>query len=299
VHSINHVCIAVPDLEPARKFYSTFGLDVREKGNRLELYPQDGHCSAVIVEGPRKAMHYLSLGIFEDDVKAFQAHLKAKNVDLVAAPKGHESNGLWIRNNDGILIELTAMEKVSPNAKAPGIYNTVKGGERGAPFRKDAPLPKPRRLSHTLLFTPDVPASVRFNEEVLGLRLSDQAADGVAFTHGAHGSDHHLIAFAKSSAPGFHHFAWDVASMDDVGLGAENMMANGYTEGWGFGRHVLGSNYFYYVRDPWGSFSEYSFDIDYVPVDVDWEPLHTTPENGFYLWGPKVPDYFVQNHEAK
>ena len=35
----------------------------------------------------------------------------------------------------------------------------------------------------------------------------------------------------------------------------------------GVGRHVLGSNYFYYVQDPWGSFAEYSYDIDFVPAD--------------------------------
>jgi hypothetical protein len=33
-------------------------------------------------------------------------------------------------------------------------------------------------------------------------------------------------------------------------------METGYKEGWGICQHALGSNYFYYVRDPGGSFWE-------------------------------------------
>ena len=88
--------------------------------------------------------------------------------------------------------------------------------------------------------------------------------------HGIHGSDHHLLALVKSSGSGFHHCSWDVASINDIGLGAMRMADKGWAKGWGLGRHVLGSNYFHYVRDPWGSFSEYSCDIDYIPKDERW-----------------------------
>jgi Glyoxalase/Bleomycin resistance protein/Dioxygenase superfamily len=97
-----------------------------------------------------------------------------------------------------------------------------------------------------------------FLNVAVGLLLSDPAADIVAFMHGNHGSDHHLLAFVKSNAPGLHHCSWDVASINDIGLGAMKMADKGYSRGWGLGRHVLGSNYFHYVRDPWGSYSEYS-----------------------------------------
>ena len=120
----------------------------------------------------------------------------------------------------------------------------------------------------------------------------------IAFLHGAHASDHHLVAFAKSNAPGFHHCSWDVGSLHDVGLGAEQMRDRGYSRGWGVGRHVLGSNYFYYVRDPWGSYSEYSYDIDFIPADLDWPAADHPPEDSFYVWGPPVPEDFLTNFEA-
>ena len=72
----------------------------------------------------------------------------------------------------------------------------------------------------------------------------------------------------------------------------------GFSRGWGLGRHVLGSNFFHYVCDPWGSFSEYSAGIDYVPADCDWNGGDHAPEDSFYVWGPNPPDYFTHNAEA-
>ncbi len=156
----------------------------------------------------------------------------------------------------------------------------------------------PRWLSHVLLFTADVGRKIQFCEDVLGLRLSDRSGDLVAFMHTPHGSDHHLLAFVKSGSAGLHHTSWDVGSLDEVGEGSEQLRAAGYTEGWGVGRHVLGSNYFYYARDPWGSFAEYSFDIDFIAPSMDWKAGDFAPEDSFYLWGPAVPDYFTVNTES-
>ena len=76
------------------------------------------------------------------------------------------------------------------------------------------------------------------------------------------------------------------------------MADQGYTHGWGVGRHVIGSNYFRYVRDPWGSFAEYSFDIDFIPADVEWTASDHPLEDSFYVWGPETPDDFIVNHES-
>ena len=115
----------------------------------------------------------------------------------------------------------------------------------------------------------------------------------------AHASDHHLVALAKSHAPGLHHTSWDVGSLDDVGNGAEQMRTAGFDQGWGVGRHVLGSNYFHYVRDPWGSYAEYSCDIDFVPHDLEWPAADHPPHDSFYVWGPAVPEDFVTTFEVQ
>ena len=88
-----------------------------------------------------------------------------------------------------------------------------------------------------------------------------------------------------------------MASVDEVGHGMEQMRAAGWGRGWGVGRHVLGSNYFCYVRDPWGSFCEYSAGIDYVPAGFQWPTADHPPEDALYVWGPAVPEDFITNHE--
>ena len=49
--------------------------------------------------------------------------------------------------------------------------------------------------------------------------------------HGIHGSDHHMVSFAKSPAQGHHHYSWDVGSVHDIGLGALQMLNGGCDKG--------------------------------------------------------------------
>ena len=177
----------------------------------------------------------------------------------------------------------------------------MKGGDvarQNAPNRSKVHTVAPRRLAHILIFVTDISRAINFYRDILGLRLSDRSADLVAFMHGVHGSDHHMIAFVKSDGPGLHHLSWDVGSINDIGVGASHMAEKGFAYGWGLGRHVLGSNYFHYVRDPWGSYSEYSCDIDYIPVDHNWQDGDHPPEDSFFMWGPNPPEDFAHNFES-
>ena len=299
VHSLDQFAITVPDLEVARHFYSNFGLRVAEEGGQLGLYVHDDpHRWGVIGEGLRKRLGHMSFGVFEDDFDRFRQRLQDSGISRLDPPKGHETNGIWFRDHDNNLIELRVAEKSSPSAKSTVWIASVDGGVRGMPGRSAAPKVRPRRFSHMLVFTTDVPRAIEFYSRVLGLRLSDRSGDIIAFMHGIHGSDHHMLALAKSSAPGHHHFSWDVGTVHDIGLGAKQMLESGYERGWGLGRHVLGSNYFHYVRDPWGSHCEYSCDIDYVPSTCDWDGGDHPGEDSIYIWGPNRPEDFVQNFEA-
>ncbi|MDR3494027.1 MAG: VOC family protein [Ancalomicrobiaceae bacterium] len=299
VHSMDSFRMNVPDLGLARDFYSAFGLDVREEGNAIGLYTVGNlHRWGSITEGARKKLSFLSFGVFDDEVGVFRKHVEQQGVQLIDPPTGFQSNGFWFRDHDGNLVELRAAEKTSPNQKSEVINASAPANTAAAPLRSQAERVLPRRLAHILAFTRDVAKAVTFYCSVLGLRLSDRSGDGIAFLHGIHGSDHHLIAFAKSDAPGMHHLSWDVGSINHVGLGAMQMANKGFTDGWGLGRHVLGSNYFHYVRDPWGSYAEYSSDIDFVSADHDWQSGDHEDRNAFYLWGPKPPDDFTINYES-
>ena len=299
IHSVDHFHFVVPDPKDAQIFYSELGLDVSERGNRLALSTRgSSHVWGLVGEGARKRHQHVSFGAFEDDVDRFAARLQDMRIVRLDAPPGIDSNGLWFHDHDSNLVEIAVKPKVSPNEKSAFGQVSAGPGQRGAPFRSKMRRTYPRRLAHILMFTTDVTKAVEFYTRVLGLRLSDHSGDGIAFLHGIHGSDHHMIAFCKSNAPGHHHFSWDVGSVDEIGAGATHMLGKGCDKGWGLGRHVLGSNLFHYVRDLWGSYSEYSADIDYVPVDCDRSSGDHPPEDSFYAWGPNVPQDFVHNYEA-
>jgi catechol 2,3-dioxygenase-like lactoylglutathione lyase family enzyme len=307
VHSVDHIAFAVPDLAEAKRFYDAFGLEVRSVPGALQIHAaaDPRHCWIKIDEGPGKHLHYVSFGIYAEDLPRFRDQLTKSGL-LTAAPAGiapsmigrQPSDSLWLRDPHGIALELHVAPKRTPNEKALTERRSTPAGVVGSYSRAKAAKVRPERLSHIALFSPDVPRSVAFYNETLGIRLSDRSLDIVAFMHGAHGSDHHMVAFVKSHGPGLHHVSWAVQTLDEVGLGAAQMHAAGYLRGWGTGRHVLGSNYFYYVRDPWGSHCEYSFDIDYVPASMDWEAGEHAPEDALYLWGPDLPQDFMDNTEV-
>ncbi|WP_398493885.1 VOC family protein [Variovorax sp.] len=307
VHSLDRFVFTVPDLAEAERFYAAFGLDPRRDGGRLDLHTV-GHPQAwgSLHEAPGrpKKLQYLRFGCFAEDFDAIAA--RAQQLGLprceahpLSAGQGGES-GLWLLHPDGFPVQVVVAAKSSPEAAAERVLAPRPPPGVGASLNR-ARIPKvhPRRLSHVLLFSAKVPEAVRFFEEALGLRVSDRSGDLIVFMHGVHGSDHHLVAMAKSGGPGLHHLSWDVADIDEVGRGMEQMLAAGHVRGWGVGRHVLGSNYFHYVRDPWGSYSEYSYDIDFVPGDFDWPAADHPPEDSFYAWGPRVPEDFVTNFEIE
>lgn len=299
VHSIDHFALNVPSLADAERFFGTFGLAVERIAEGLDLRAGDGHRWARVLPAAHKSMAYLSFNCYEQDFAAIEAKVKAAGASLdAAAPGCVAGDGIWFRDPDGNLLQVRVGAKCMPDDKSPLVSEQVPANARGANTRATLGTVRPRRLSHVLLFTPDTARAVGFYGKALGLKLSDKAADIIAFTHAPHGSDHHLVAFVKSGAKGWHHASWEVASLDEVGRGAAQMAAAGFSKGWGTGRHVLGSNYFNYVEDPWGSFCEYSAGIDYISSGSEWPAGDHQPEDSFYQWGPDVPDNFVINTEA-
>ena len=297
VHSIDHFALNVPSIADAERFYTAFGLDVARTGehaSELELRAADGWRWARILPAAGKSLAYLSFNCFGDDLDALRARTQAAGAAFVAG----DGIGFWFHDPDGNLIQVKPGPKTSPSSKTPRTLEGTPADQRGNCTRSAVKLVRPNRLSHVLLFSPDVLRALDFYGAALGLRLSDKSLDIIAFTHAPHGSDHHLVAFAKSSARGWHHAAWDVDDVNRVGEGAAQMAAAGFTKGWGTGRHVLGSNYFHYVEDPWGSFCEYSADIDFVSAGHAWPAGDFAPEDSLYLWGPPVPDNFIRNTEA-
>jgi catechol 2,3-dioxygenase len=157
---------------------------------------------------------------------------------------------------------------------------------------------KPLRLGHILVFSPDVSASVMFFTEALGMGLADRAQDVIAFCCAKKDSDHHVVAFAKSSGIGFHHASFQVADPDQVGRAGRSLVKKIGKGEWGFGRHTIGSNFFHYVQDPWGSWLEYYSDMDHIDDYSHWTPTNYGLEDSLANWAPEPPRDFTHNYES-
>ena len=300
VHSLDEFVITVPDLAVAEDFYTLFGLEVKKEGAELGVYTfGNPHRYFRIQEGSKKRLQWMTYGIYPEDLEPFKAHLMTRGIAQIESPDPSAKGGVWIQSPDGFPIQIRVAEKTSPSSPPPRVFAPESNGAGRSPNKSKVKKVFPKYLSHVLIFTKNVDRSLDFYEKVLGLKLSDSAGeDLIAFVHSPHGSDHHLLAMLKSNEYGYHHSSWAVESIDEVGLGSMQMREAGYSEGWGVGRHVLGSNYFRYVQDPWGGFAEYSFDIDFVPHDLDWPAKNHPPEDSLYAWGPDVKSDFGHNYEA-
>jgi catechol 2,3-dioxygenase-like lactoylglutathione lyase family enzyme len=299
VHSINSFALFLSDINEAKKFIDAFGLEVTQNGNELLVRTAgDDHVWLKVIKAGSKALAYLALGCYEGDFEQIKQQVIVAGGRPATPPSHGNPEGFWFRDPDGNLIQLCVAPKKMPDGKSVLGDNSIPSGIQGAFFRSTVPKVYPGRLAHMLLFTGNMPKILAFYEKGLGLKVADRSGNIVAFTYARYGCDHHLIAFVTSEkGRGFHHSAWDMPSIESVGLGAEQMRNAGYQHHWGVGRHVIGSNYFNYVKDSFGTWWEYSAHIDYIPKGAEWDGGDRSPEDSLYLWGPSLPEDFVVNNE--
>jgi catechol 2,3-dioxygenase-like lactoylglutathione lyase family enzyme len=296
--------LEVPDLAEGIKFYTDAGLLARVDGRvaRFRCAGQERDCLTLVGGAGRKRLHHIALraeGL--DDIATNVAKHGGK---VVAAPDGQESVGLWVADPHGLLIHL--VETPPDTAPAEVAQFEINAPGRIIRTRRSAMLPghsykpaKPLKLGHILLFSPDVPASVAFVTDALGMGLADKAQDIIAFCCARQNSDHHVLAFAKSPGIGFHHASFQVGDPDQVGRNGRALIEKSGKGDWGFGRHTIGSNFFHYIQDPWGSWFEYYSDMDFIDDYALWTPTDYGMEDSLANWGPPVPSDFVHNYEVE
>jgi catechol 2,3-dioxygenase-like lactoylglutathione lyase family enzyme len=304
IRNLQHIGLSVPDIEAGRKFYENFGLTALPRGNRLALRCAGRDQDQILLsEGPQRRTHHLSFGTSEAELPNVKVRLESAGVRLMDPPGEGLPTGLWFRDPDGRAVNLQVAEPAPSNGRpgermnSPGDFRRM--AERGVPPRGTRAVP--RRLGHVLLFTPSVSRAVAFYTGLLGMRVSDTVnGELIAFLRTAGDSDHHVLALVQSDRPGFHHASFEVGSLDEIVLGAAHLVESGYRSAWGLGRHVIGSNFFHYLRDPWNGLAEYFWDIDFIPDRAAWEVKDWGPEDGFFLWstGGPPPEDFVINFEA-
>jgi catechol 2,3-dioxygenase-like lactoylglutathione lyase family enzyme len=172
---------------------------------------------------------------------------------------------------------------------APG--RTERVGARADAVLRAAPV-RPRRLSHVVLGSPDADATHAFFTEGLGFKVSDRIPGVGAFLRCS--TDHHNVLVQGAPVTFLHHTSWMVDDVDEVGRGGARMVAaDPDRHVWGLGRHHIGSNFFWYLRDPAGNFAEYGSDLDVIVDDELWKAEDIADLRALVSWGPRVPPSFI------
>ena len=151
---------------------------------------------------------------------------------------------------------------------------------------------QPRKLGHVVLGSTDQESSQKLFTEGLGFKISDTVPGLAAFMRCS--TDHHNVLVQQAPLAFLHHTSWQVNDIDEVGRGATMMLEKDPARHvWGLGRHHVGSNFFWYLRDPAGNFSEYYSDLDCIVDDALWTPRTWEGLRGLYNWGPPPPPSFL------
>lgn len=151
--------------------------------------------------------------------------------------------------------------------KAPADLTNAPGSEPQRPANVLGIMPDmpttPRTLSHVVLFVPDARRAEAFYHR-LGFRTTDRFTNAGPFLRPAGTLEHHTL-FLIQTPPfmkGIEHFTFHLGSGTEVMLAGTKFEAKGYKTFWGPGRHLLGSNWFWYFNSPFGCHVEYDADMD-------------------------------------
>jgi catechol 2,3-dioxygenase-like lactoylglutathione lyase family enzyme len=291
LHRLSHIQVGVPApvLDATCGFYRDFGLTELSAGR---FATADGGEQLALVSAARRTLLALRVGVDDaDDLGRAAASLASLGVAC-----GRDGHTLTAQEPvSGVHVTLAIEPRI---AQAESAQLATNGPGRTTRLNARSPavsraLTSPRKLSHAVIGSKDAPATRRFFVLGLGFQVSDEVAGiGAAFMRCS--SDHHNLLVQPGPFSFLHHTAWEMDDVDAVGNAAAAMVAaDPKRHAWGLGRHAIGSNYFWYLRDPAGNFAEYSSDLDVIVDQEAWKLAASVESRGLAAWGPPVPREFL------
>ncbi len=288
LHRLAAITVGVPDPESVVTYYGEFGLDAGSDG---ALSTVDGGRQLVVE--PAATRRLIEIVVEADD----RDDLEQAAESLMSSGHHPEVDGHRLAATEPVTGVRVRLNVASRLVLAAAIAAPVNGPARAERLGQRAPAVlrngsvRPRKLGHAVTTSTDLQATSRFFID-LGFQVSDFIGTAGIFLRCS--TDHHNLVVLSAPAEYLHHTAWQVDDVDEVGRGAFALLEQHPDRHvWGLGRHHAGSNFFWYLRDPAGSFSEYYADLDVIPEDAVWTPEAHPGRLGLYSWGPPPPPQFL------
>jgi hypothetical protein len=305
LHRLTQIVMGVPNVEQTAGYYAEFGLisspgEVgRASGAAAPVPPReytfatvDGGEQLRIVHSGRRRLVRLGIGADDpDDLDRVAAALAAMDVAVERA----DASVTAIDPGTQVAVRVEIAARYAPEPTPAPPYNApgtdARIGQRAPGILRDQPV-RPRKLGHVVLGSTDKEFSQEFFTRGIGFKVSDTVPGIAAFMRCS--TDHHNVLVQQAPLPFLHHTSWQVDDVDEVGRGASAMLeADPTRHTWGLGRHFIGSNFFWYLKDPAGNFSEYYSDLDCIVDDALWRPGVWEGARSLWAWGPPPPPSFL------
>ena len=113
--------LEVPDFEVAERYFTTFGLALRSRGDCLVFGSQGRDQDEVVISaGPRKRLHHVAFTVNPGDMAQFRALLHTRNINFQEdVPRGGYRKGLWFMDPWGTWVNLVPGVPAPSRAVAP------------------------------------------------------------------------------------------------------------------------------------------------------------------------------------
>lgn len=295
LHRLTSITIGVPDVASVAAYYEDFGLERTATGEATgqpAFATVDGGEQLRLVPAARRKLVQLAIGADDrDDLDRIASNLAGLDVDCTRSEESLVAFDLGTEVE--VKVEIASRLIQAPAALS--AYNLA-GNVARETARADAVLRenkvRPRRLGHAVVGSTSLETSMDFFLKGIGFKVSDSIPGIGAFLRCS--TDHHNVLVQAAPIAMLHHTSWQVDDIDEVGRGATAMLEKDPGRHvWGLGRHHIGSNFFWYLKDPAGNFSEYFSDMDCILDDQLWTPQEWGGMHSLYNWGPPPPPSFI------
>ena len=296
--------LSVPDPQSTFDFWLRRGMTATAPG---VLGTADRPVQMTISEGSHRHLSKMHLSC---ETEADLAAIARRLADVGIAA---QVSGTTLTCTDPIFGHAIVVDVGAPHPLTPAQHRAFNGpgeqvrlNDRADAVMNQSP-PPPRRVGHVVLATPAFKEASSFYVDTLGFKVSDGMFRR-ALTFMRVESDHHNLLIQPGPTSYLNHYAVEVDDIDAVGqFGTSVLQENPDAHIVGIGRHNLGSNIFWYLRDPAGNMFEFFSDMDQIVDDEVWDRDRRRDDwdgadgpAGFSVWGPKdPPEAFVNPPDVK
>lgn len=268
----DYLVFGVDDLAACTEFLTAYGLepvDVTEKGGLFAAldgtgliirHKNDPDLPAPLPNG--SMLRQQVYGVRSDaDIAAIADELaKDRKVHRLADGTIETTDDLGFALKFQVTIR-KQLDMPAEKINAPGAPAQRASNELGV--WDDMPA-KPRTLSHTVLFVPDMEAATGFYCNRLGFVITDELQGAGPFLRPKANDDHHTLFFIRTPEhmKGIEHLAFHMGGPTELMVAGTRLINKGFESFWGPGRHKFGSNWFWYFKSPMGCNVEYDADMD-------------------------------------